>query len=170
MGSQKCLKKQKKRGLELTLNHQLNDNVELSASYTYLRVKNDNGYGAGYVRDNGYIPNTYRLGIHYKEAKWNIDTYLRYGSGAYDVQESFPAYDYGNGYISPAYTSGKYMDSSYLTVDMAITYNATKDLSFFAKGYNLFNEAYAEFSGTKNGSYSYPAQSRRFIVGAEYKF
>ncbi len=164
------VEKQKKRGLELTLNHQLNDNVELSASYTYLRVKNDNGYGAGYVRDNGYIPNTYRLGIHYKEAKWNIDTYLRYGSGAYDVQESFPAYDYGNGYISPAYTSGKYMDSSYLTVDMAVTYNATKDLSFFAKGYNLFNEAYAEFSGTKNGSYSYPAQSRRFIVGAEYKF
>ena len=46
----------------------------------------------------------------------------------------------------------------------------TEDLNFYAKGYNLFNEAYAEFAGVTNGSYDRPAQSRRFIVGAEYKF
>ena len=164
----KNVDKQKKRGLEISLDHKVNENLDLSASYTYLRVLNDNG--DGYNRDNGYVPNIYRLGIHYKENKWNIDTFLRYGSGAYDNQDFIPEYDYGNGYISPAYTSGKYVDNNYLTVDMAITYNANKDLSFYAKAYNLFNEAYSEFSGTKNGSYNYPAQSRRFIVGAEYKF
>ena len=45
-----------------------------------------------------------------------------------------------------------------------------KNLSFYAKGYNLFNEAYADYAGASNGSYNTPAQSRRFIVGAEYKF
>ena len=65
---------------------------------------------------------------------------------------------------------GKYIDDKYLTVDLALSYQATDDLSIYAKGYNIFNEVYAEFAGTTNGSYDYPAQSRRFIVGAEYKF
>ena len=57
-----------------------------------------------------------------------------------------------------------------MTIDLAVTYKATDVLSFYAKGYNLFNEAYAEQAGVSGGSYVYPAQSRRFIVGAEYKF
>ena len=40
----------------------------------------------------------------------------------------------------------------------------------YAKGYNLTNKAYAEHAGAKDGYYAYPAQSRRFIVGAEYSF
>ena len=128
-----------------------------------------NDTGNGYQRDNGYVPNIFRLGLRYKEAKWNVETYLRYGTGAYDTQDYYPGYTW-DGVDYPGYSTGKYIDNSYMTVDMAITYNATKDLSIYAKGYNLFNEAYAEYSGTKNGSYNYPAQSRRFIVGAEYKF
>ena len=57
-----------------------------------------------------------------------------------------------------------------ITLDMAITYHASKDFSIYAKGYNLFNEVYAEQAGVTNESYRYPAQSRRFIVGAEYIF
>ncbi|MBR5172532.1 MAG: TonB-dependent receptor, partial [Phascolarctobacterium sp.] len=68
------------------------------------------------------------------------------------------------------YGYGDYAESNYLTVDVAVTYKATKDLSIYAKGYNLFNEVYAEQAGVSNESYRYPAQSRRFIVGAEYKF
>ena len=41
---------------------------------------------------------------------------------------------------------------------------------FEMRSYNLFNEAYAEHGGYSGNIYSYPAQSRRFIVGAEYKF
>ena len=67
-------------------------------------------------------------------------------------------------------SNNKYVDSKYVTVDLTVSYNATRDLMFYAKGYNLFNEAYADCSGVSNGSYIYPAQSRRFIVGAEYKF
>ncbi|MBQ7882982.1 MAG: TonB-dependent receptor [Phascolarctobacterium sp.] len=146
--------KQKKRGMELTLNHELNGNVDIIASYTYLKVENDEGIG--YVRDWNYMPNTYRMGVHYNDGKWDSNIWLRAGSGG-----ATHVYNYSQSYV----------DSSYWTVDMAITYKATKDLSFYAKGYNLFNEAYADYAGVNSsGSYKYPAQSRRFIVGAEYKF
>lgn len=148
--------KQKKRGMELTLNHKLNNNVDFIASYTYIRVKNNEGNG--YLREWNYTPNTYRIGVRYHDGKWDSNIWLRSSSGA-DTEHA----DYNVGFV----------DSSYLTLDMAVTYKATKDLSFYAKGYNLFNEAYAEQAGTDyigSGYYQYPAQSRRFIVGAEYKF
>ena len=53
---------------------------------------------------------------------------------------------------------------------MAVTYKASDNLSIYAKAYNLTNEAYTDYVGTLDGSYTSPAQSRRFIIGAEYKF
>ena len=140
--------KQKKNGMELSVGHELNDNWDLEASYTYIRVKN-NDHGNGYVRDANYIPNLYRFGVRYHDDLWNADLFLRGGSGA---------------------DKSAYVDSKYMTLDMSVAYKATKDLSFYAKGYNLFNKAYAESAGVNGGTYTYPAQGRRFIIGAEYTF
>ncbi len=140
--------KQKKNGMELSVGHELNDNWNLEASYTYIRVKN-NDNGSGYVRDANYIPNMYRFGVRYHDDLWNADLFLRGGSGA---------------------DKSAYVDSKYMTLDMSVVYKATKDLSFYAKGYNLFNKAYAESAGVNGGTYTYPAQGRRFIIGAEYTF
>ena len=140
--------KQKKNGMELSVAHELNDNWDLEASYTYIRVKN-NEHGSGYVRDANYIPNMYRFGVRYHDDLWNADLFLRGGSGA---------------------DKSAYVDSKYMTLDMSVAYKATKDLSFYAKGYNLFNKAYAESAGVNGGTYTYPAQGRRFIIGAEYIF
>lgn len=140
--------KQKKNGMELSVGHELNDNWNLEASYTYIRVKN-NDNGSGYVRDANYIPNMYRFGVRYHDDLWNADLFLRGGSGA---------------------DKSSYVDSKYMTLDMSVAYKATKDLSFYAKGYNLFNKAYAESAGVNGGTYTYPAQGRRFIIGAEYTF
>ncbi len=140
--------KQKKNGMELSVAHELNDNWDLEASYTYIRVKN-NEHGNGYVRDANYIPNIYRFGVRYHNDLWNADFFLRGGSGA---------------------DKSAYVDSKYMTLDMSVAYKATKDLSFYAKGYNLFNKAYAESAGVNGGTYIYPAQGRRFIIGAEYTF
>lgn len=140
--------KQKKNGMELSVGHELNDNWDLEASYTYIRVKN-NDQGSGYVRDANYIPNMYRFGVRYHDDLWNADLFLRGGSGA---------------------DKSAYVDSKYMTLDMSVAYKATKDLSFYAKGYNLFNKAYAESAGVNGGTYTYPAQGRRFIIGAEYTF
>ena len=145
----KNIHKQKKNGMELSISHELNDNWNLEASYTYVRVRNDNNDGKGYVRDNNYIPNMYRFGVRYHDDLWNADLFLRGGSGA---------------------DKSAYVDSKYMTLDMSVAYKATKDLSFYAKGYNLLNKAYAESAGAVNYAYSYPAQGRRFIIGAEYTF
>lgn len=151
--------KQKKRGLEVTLGHNFNDNVSVNASYTYLRVQDyDNG---SYVRDRNYYPNVYRLGLNYKDGKWDTNIWLRSGSGCDTTVEAYPDYDL---YYA------KYLDNSFVTVDMAVTYKASDDLKIYAKAYNLFNEAYTDYVNATNGSYDSPAQSRRFIIGAEYKF
>lgn len=144
------INRQKKNGIELSINHELNDNWDLEASYTYVRVRNDKNDGNGFVRDLNYAPNAYRLGVRYHDEKWTADLMMRAASGAD--------------------TTKAYIDSSYVTFDMAASYKATKDWTIFAKGYNLFNKAYAEHAGTYLGAYCYPAQSRRFIVGAEYSF
>lgn len=152
----KNLNKQKRNGMELSISHELNDNWEIEASYAYARVRNDDG--AGFVRDTNYTPNSYRLGIRYHDEKWNADLIVRAGSGA-DTKRIKA----GSNYPS-------YVDSSYIAFDLAASYKASKDWTIFAKGYNLTNKAYAESAGTMGGSYLYPAQSRRFIVGAEYSF
>lgn len=150
---------QKKRGLELNLNHKLNDNVTLNATYTYLRVEdNENG---SYVRDRNYYPNVYRLGVNYKDGKWDTNIWLRSGSGCDTSVTTYEGYP-------DSYS--KYVDNSFVTVDMAITYKASDDFSVYAKAYNLFNEAYTDYVNATNGSYNSPAQSRRFIIGAEYTF
>lgn len=154
------INKQKKNGIELSINHEINDNFDIEASYSYVRVRNDNNNGLGYVRDANYVPNIYRLGVRYHNDLWNADLFMRAGSGA-NTEKSVGYY----GAISQ-----KYVDSSYVTLDASVSYKATKDLSFYAKGYNLLNKAYAESAGATNGSYNYPAQGRRFIVGAEYTF
>ena len=150
--------KQEKKGMELSLGHKLNDNIKIEASYTYVNVKNDKGNG--FIRDWNYIPNTYRFAITYNDGKWNSNIALRAANGA-------ATHGYDNGYGGTTYS---YVDKNYLTLDLVLTYKATEDLSVYFKGYNLTNDSYAERAGTTNGSYNYPAQSRRFIVGAEYKF
>ena len=154
------VKKQKKNGFELSIDHKLNDNWDLTASYTYVRVRNDNNYGLGYVRDANYLPNTYRFGVRYHDEKWNADLMMRAASGG-DTTEGLD-YDLNK--------KQKYIDSSYVTFDLAASYKASNEWTIFAKGYNLLNKAYADCASATNGHYDYPAQSRRFIVGAEYSF
>lgn len=151
---------QKKNGIEISVNHELNDNWDLEASYTHVRVRNDNNDGNGYVRDTSYLPNMYRFGVRYHDDLWNADLFLRGGSGA----------DTGVFKNSYGYDAQNYLDSSFITLNASVSYKATKDLSFYAKGYNLFNKAYAESAGVSSATYKYPAQGRRFIIGAEYTF
>lgn len=151
---------QKKNGIEISVNHEFNDNWDLEASYTHVRVRNDNNDGNGYVRDTSYLPNMYRFGVRYHDDLWNADLFLRGGSGA----------DTGVFKNSYGYDAQNYLDSSFITLDASVSYKATKDLSFYAKGYNLFNKAYAESAGVSSATYKYPAQGRRFIIGAEYTF
>lgn len=145
---------QNKRGMEVTLNHELNDNVTLNATYTYLRVEDYKD--GGYVRDRNYYPNVYRVGVNYKDGKWDGNVWLRSGRGC-ETNVLLMG-------------SPRYLDNDFMTVDMTVTYKASDDFSIYAKAYNLFNEAYTDYVGSYDGTYNSPAQSRRFIIGAEYTF
>ncbi len=149
------LDKQKKRGMEVSLNHKINDNTSVNASYTYLRVENATNDSNIFVRDNKYYPNVYRIGVNYKDGKWDSNLWLRCGSGCDTT--GYPAYS-------------NYVDNNFITVDMVVTYKASDNFSIYAKAYNIFNEAYTDYVYATNGSYHNPAQSRRFIIGAEYTF
>ena len=60
--------KEKRRGLELSLNHDFDDNLSAYASYTYVQVKQDKCYG--FAKDLTTKPNIYRAGLKYKNADW----------------------------------------------------------------------------------------------------
>ncbi|MBQ7759616.1 MAG: TonB-dependent receptor [Acidaminococcaceae bacterium] len=153
--------KQKKRGMEVALNHELNDNISFNATYTYLKVENKPYYLSRFDRDRNYYPNVYRFGVNYKDGKWNSNIWLRYSSGC----DTTVTKNWDRGW-----PEAKYLDDKFMTVDMAVTYKASDDFSMYFKAYNLLNEAYTDYVKATNGTYNSPAQSRHFIIGAEYKF
>lgn len=140
---------QKKRGFELNGKYAFNDSLSLNASYAHVKVEEASSAGAAFTRDYNVLPNQYKLGLAYKDGKWNADLYGRGGSGG---------------------AKDKYVDSKYLTLDMSLQYRPTADWKVYLKGYNLTNAAYAEQGGIKDGKYKYPASGRAFIIGTEYTF
>ena len=142
------INKEKRRGLELSLNHDFDDNLSAYASYTYVQVKQDKGYG--FAKDLTTKPNIYRAGLKYKNADWLFTLNANAVTGQSEKQ---------------------FVDSSYFTLDLGAQYKINDNAKLFINGYNLTNARYAEFGGLyKNGEAKYPMAGRSFIIGAEYTF
>ena len=140
--------KEKRRGLELSLNHDFDDNLSAYASYTYVLVKQDKG--KGFTKDLTTKPNIYRAGLKYKNADWLFTLNANAVTGQ---------------------SEKNFVDSSYFTLDLGAQYKINDNAKLFINGYNLTNARYAEFGGLyKNGEAKYPMAGRSFIIGAEYTF
>lgn len=140
--------KEKRRGLELSLNHDFDDNLSAYASYTYVQVKQDKG--KGFTKDLTTKPNIYRAGLKYKNADWLFTLNANAVTGQ---------------------SEKNFVDSSYFTLDLGAQYKINDNAKLFINGYNLTNARYAEFGGLyKNGEAKYPMAERSFIIGAEYTF
>lgn len=140
--------KEKRRGLELSLNHDFDDNLSAYASYTYVQVKQDKG--KGFTKDLTTKPNIYRAGLKYKNADWLFTLNANAVTGQ---------------------SEKTFVDSSYFTLDLGAQYKINDNAKLFINGYNLTNARYAEFGGLyKNGEAKYPMAGRSFIIGAEYTF
>ena len=140
--------KEKRCGLELSLNHDFDDNLSAYASYTYVQVKQDKG--KGFTKDLTTKPNIYRAGLKYKNADWLFTLNANAVTGQSEKQ---------------------FVDSSYFTLDLGAQYKINDNAKLFINGYNLTNARYAEFGGLyKNGEARYPMAGRSFIIGAEYTF
>lgn len=111
------------------------------------------------------MPNQYKFGISYTDDKWDVDLVGRGASGG-SRAIAFNGYGY----------SAKYLDSSYLTLDLSINYKIKDNWKVYAKGYNLTNASYAERAGASANApedvknYNYPAAGRRFLIGTEFTF
>lgn len=144
----KNVNKEKRRGLELSVNHEFTDELSGYASYTYVQVKQD--AGNGYTKDESAKPNIYRAGLKYKNDEWIFTMNANYVNGQSEKQ---------------------YVDSSYFTLDLGAQYKLTKNAKLFVNGYNLTNARFAEYGGLYgNGEAKYPMAGRSFIIGAEYSF
>ena len=142
------INKEKRRGLELSLNHVFDDNLSAYASYTYVQVKQDKG--KGFTKDLTTKPNIYRAGLKYKNADWLFTLNANAVTGQSEKQ---------------------FVDSSYFTLDLGAQYKINDNAKLFINGYNLTNARYAEFGGLYgNGEARYPMAGRSFIIGAEYTF
>lgn len=139
---------EKRRGFELSVNHDFTDSLSGYVSYAYVKVEQDKGYG--YQKDLKAKPNIYKAGLKYKQNEWLFTVNTTTVSGQ----------------------SARYFaDSSYFVLDLGAQYNINKNAKFFLNGYNLTNARYAEFGGLYTPTQAqYPMPARSFIIGAEYSF
>ena len=144
---------QKRKGLDLSLTHQLSPQWSASASYSYVKIQNKNAGATDFSNDlSNSQPNGYRLGVQYDQDKWNAGLTLRAASGR---------------------SLEQFTSKSYVTLDLVTNYKVNPDTRIYLKGYNLMNRAYEVKS---LGSWSslltpgaYPMASRSFYLGVEHR-
>jgi len=142
------VEKEKKRGIELSVNHEFTKNLSMNASYVY--VKSDIDSGTAKTRDYKIAPNQYKFGISYHDDRFRAELMGRGASGQ---------------------SNKEFADSKYLTMDISLQYKIQKNWKVYANMYNLTNAAYTEYPHvTADGRYQYPAAGRHFFIGTEYKF
>lgn len=153
--------KEKRRGFEISVNHDFNNYLSGYASYTYMQIKQDNGNG--FERNSNEKPNTYRAGLRYKNAGWTYNADLTAVSGQQVKVGGWKGYT----------------DRNYFVLDLGTQYKVRDNLKLFANVYNVTNARYQEVGGIYgdyyasiglNGQAWYPMPSRSFIIGAEYTF
>lgn len=153
------LHREKRRGLEVNINHEFNEYLSGYASYSYMQIKQDKGNG--FERNTNEKPNTYRAGLKYKNAGWTYNADLTAVSGQ---QVRVGGGRYG------------YTDRNYFVLDLGAQYKVNNNLKVFANVYNLTDTRYQELGGFYRDIYTsevgacYPMPSRSFIIGAEYTF
>ena len=142
------VEKEKKRGLEISVNHEFNKRLSANVSYAY--VKADIESNGVTNRDLNLSPNQYKFGISYQDEKFGAELVGRGASGQ---------------------SAASYSDKKYLTMDLSLQYKIKKNWKVYANLYNLTNAAYTEYSSVMaDGRYVYPAAGRQFFIGTEYKF
>jgi len=150
------VKKEKRRGMEVSVDHEFNDYLSGYASYTYMQIKQDKGLG--FEREAKEKPNTYRAGLKYAINEWTYTADLTAVSG--QKIRKFNAYGF-NGYT----------DRNYFVLDLGAQYKVSDKLKVFANIYNITDTRYQEVGGGFLwGEAYYPMPSRSFIIGAEYTF
>jgi len=146
-----------RRGLELSWDWGLFENLDIFGNYTFTDALFDRG-----PFDNNQVPAVARhktsLGLSWKiTQKWHFNCLLNYVGRRY--------------FISDQANSYPQMDS-YTTVDIKVSYKFSDAVIFLGVN-NIFNDKYSEYgaiSTTFNERGYYPSPERNFILGCSLKF
>ena len=155
--------KEDKQSINLTLDHQFNEHLTLSASYSHMKDKwmakdnwtlsPDYGYTADddiNVAINSLRPqNHYSLNLSYENGKLYTGLLTNWYTGCSER----------------AFTSRRF-----LVMDWNLNYSFTKDVTGYLVVTNLTNEAYETSYNSWNGIGSSAMPGRCVMVGAKYKF
>ena len=151
---------EKRRGMELSIDHKFNDNWSATTSYTYLQVKKNFGDQYGYLIDGNATPNLYMTNVKYKNKELVVNLTAHAATGRM-------ASYHGKGNA----TKYAFANNSYFTWDLGAQYTINKNAKLFAQFNNINNVAYQEYGGLySDGTSIYPMASRNFVVGMEYSF
>lgn len=139
--------REKRRGLELTLNRRISPlwDIDLGYSYTSIRQSNKGGE-VGYYGGNKN-PNGYHVGLKYHQGAWKAGLYGNFTTG-----------------LDKDYALARHV----ALVDLNVSYDVNKATTIYFKALNLFNQEYSAYPGGK-GSY-YPGNGRFFQLGVTYTF
>lgn len=142
--------KEKRRGLELTINRRISPLWDVDLGYSYTSIKQTDATGALAYYGKNLNPNSYRVGLKYHQGAWKAGLYGTFTSGLD--------------------TANKFMLSRHAAiVDLNVSYEVNKAATIYFKALNLTNQEYSIFPGNGYGKY-YPSNGRFFQLGITYTF
>lgn len=141
---------EKRSGFNLNLNKRLSPQWSLGAGYSYVKIETKDDGATSFTADpRNSQPNGYRLNAQYTQDRWSGDLTLRSASGR-NLQN--------------------FTSSSYLTLDLGLSYQLRPETRIYLKGYNLTNQAYEMTNNIFGAPGEYPMPGRNFYLGLEHKF
>ena len=155
--------KEDKQSFNITLDHQFDDHLSLSASYSHM--KDEWKAKGGWILDPdwGYKDNAdINVGINRLRPQNHYALNLSYENGKLYTGLLTNWY---TGCSNFAFTSNRF-----LVLDWNLNYEVTDDMTAYVQISNLTNEAYETSFNAWNGVGSSAMPGRCFMVGMKYKF
>lgn len=155
--------KEDKQSFNITLDHQFDDHLSLSASYSHMKDEWKAKDGWILDPDWGYKDNAdINVGINRLRPQNHYALNLSYENGKLYTGLLTNWY---TGCSNFAFTSNRF-----LVLDWNLNYEVTNDMTAYVQISNLTNEAYETSFNAWNGVGSSAMPGRCFMVGMKYKF
>ncbi len=139
--------REKRRGLELTFRHKLNDAWSYDLGYSYLSLRSTDANGNFGYDGTNRMPNGYRLGVHYDCGGWHANLMGTFVNGLDTTQ---------------------HLTRQYALLDFNLSYDVTKQAKIYFKALNMTNQEYSAYAVTRPNAY--PGLGRFFQIGVSYSF
>jgi catecholate siderophore receptor len=147
---------QRVTGLELSAAGEINENLSITAAYTYQDSEVVNATGDDTVQIGYELARTPKHSATLW-GKYTISDKIEVGFGAQYMGERYNSSD----------PTGRELADSYLTFDMMASYQVSEAFSVQLNGSNLTDEEYADQLG---GGHFIPGDGRYFRLNANYSF